>query len=240
MSKQLMIKPDAHRYAPDDLAKAAAEVFAARIAEVVAARGVCRFGLSGGRTPKKVYALMATLPIEWERVQLFWGDERCVPPDDAQSNYRMANEALVSQVAIPESNVFRIRGEDRPDDAARAYSEALGDEPIDILMLGMGGDGHTASLFPGNADLSSPERVIAATSPIAPHDRVTMTIKAINESRAVYALIGGAGKCDRVAEIEAQIASGNPELPMAYVQPLSGRLVWLVNTDAATKLKGAD
>lgn len=235
-----MIRPDIRRFAPDELASAAAEIFAAHIAEVIAERGVCRFGLSGGSTPKRVYAKMATLPIDWGKVTLLWGDDRCVPPDHDNSNYRMAREALLGKIEIPEANVIRVAGEDSPGDAARKYEAALGDQPIDILMLGMGGDGHTASLFPGEADLSSADRVIAAKSPVAPHDRVTMTMKAINESRAIYFLIGGANKADRLAKIEAQIASGNPQLPMAHVQPDSGKLVWLVDTDAATKLKGIE
>lgn len=233
-----MTTPDIRSFAPGDLVSGAAEQLAAHIAEVIAERGRCRFGLAGGSTPRKVYQELATMPVSWADVQLFWGDDRCVPPDHENSNYKMASDALVSRISIPEDNVFRIAGEDSPADAARKYATVLGDEPIDILMLGMGDDGHTASLFPGEADLSSDDRVIAANSPVAPHDRVTLTMKAINESRAVYFLIAGAKKADRLAEIEAQIAGGTPQLPSAFVQPTSGQLIWLVDTDAATKLKG--
>jgi 6-phosphogluconolactonase len=235
-----MVAPDIRTFSSDELAKEAADVIAAHIAEVVAEKGRCRFGLSGGSTPRFVYEKLAELPVSWKDVELFWGDDRCVPPDHEKSNYRMANEALISRIDIPGANVFRIRGENPPEDAARAYTDELGEEPIDILMLGMGGDGHTASLFPGEADLSSRLRVIAAKSPVAPHDRVTLTMKAINEAGAVYFLLAGAGKADRLAEIEAQIANGDPRLPAAHVQPRSGRLIWLCDSDAATKLKGID
>ena len=235
-----MIPPDIRIFPPDELAERAANVLTTQIGKVISQRGTCRLGLSGGGTPKQVYALMVTRGIAWERVQLFWGDERSVLPDHEASNYRMVHEALLSRVEIPERNVFRIRGEDPPEEAARSYAAVMGEEPIDILMLGMGGDGHTASLFPGEAALASPDRVTAARSPVPPHERVTITMKTINEARAVYALIGGAAKSARLAEVEAQIASGDPVLPMARVQPTTGRLVWLVDSVAAATLSRSD
>ena len=150
-----MVAADIRAFPPDELAGAAAEQIAAHIAEVISERGRCRFGLAGGGTPQTVYEKLATLPVSWNDVQLFWGDDRCVPPDHDKSNYKMADAALLSRISIPEGNVFRVQGEPPPEDAARAYADALGNEPIDILLLGMGDDGHTASLFPGEADLSS-------------------------------------------------------------------------------------
>jgi len=170
-----MVTPDIRRFAPGDLVGGAAELLAAHIAETIGEHGRCRFGLAGGSTPRNVYEQLATLPVSWDDVQLFWGD-----------------------------------------------------------------DGHTASLFPGLADLSTRHRVIAAQSPVAPNDRVTLTIRAINESRAVYFLVSGSAKAARLAEVASEIASGRPRLPSAFVQPDSGQLIWLIDTHAATQLKGSD
>jgi len=235
-----MVTPDIRSFAPGDLAGGAAELLAAHIAEIIGEHGRCRFGLAGGTTPRKVYEQLATLPVSWDDVQLFWGDDRCVPPDDPGSNYKMVHDALLSRIDIPEQNVFRMACEVSPAEAARAYADALGDAPLDILLLGMGDDGHTASLFPGLADLSTRHRVIAAKGPVAPNDRVTLTIRAINESRAVYFLISGSAKAARLAEVASEIASGKPLLPAAFVQPESGQLIWLIDTHAATQLKGSD
>ena len=232
-----MTAPDIRIFGSDELAATAAEQIAAHISAVIAERGCCRVGLAGGATPKPVYEKLAALSVAWDEVKLLWGDERCVPPEHDDSNYKMAHAALLGRVAIPAENVHRIAGELPQNEAARAYAAVLGAEPIDILLLGMGDDGHTASLFPGRADLSSSERVIAATSPLAPHDRVTLTIRAINESRAVYFLISGADKAEPLAEVQTQIERGEPVLPAAHVQPASGRLIWMIDRAAANNLK---
>jgi 6-phosphogluconolactonase len=241
-------------FEPGELAAAAADRIATETAEAVAARGVCRIGLSGGGTPRPVYQALARPPLAgqmpWDRVELFWGDERCVPPDDPASNYRMACEAFIEEVPIPAANVHRIEGERPPEEAAAAYAEVLGDEPIDILLLGIGADGHTASLFPGTPHMEGgPEgggeggegggrSVIATISPAPPAERVSLTLGAINRARTVYFLVAGADKAGRLAEIFAQIESGAPALPAARVQPASQNLIWLLDRGAAGELAG--
>lgn len=232
-----MVSPDIRTFAPGMLASAAANQFAVHISDVIAERGRCRFGLSGGRTPRAVYEHMAMLPIAWSDVQLFWSDDRCVPQQHDQSNYGMALAALISRVDIPDANVHRIEGERSPGVAASRYAELLEYEPIDVLLLGMGSDGHTASLFPG-ADLGSTARVVATKSPVPPYDRVSLTIRAINECGAVYLIVAGNEKAHRLAEVASQIEGGNPTSPTAFVQPASRRLTWIVDRPAGSRLKG--
>ena len=231
------VSPDIRTFSTGELASAAANQFAVHIADVIAKRGRCRFGLSGGRTPRAIYEHMAMLPIAWSDVQLFWSDDRCVPPESDQSNYGMALAALISRVDIPATNVHRIEGERSPGVAASRYAELLKYEPIDVLLLGMGSDGHTASLFPG-ADLGSTARVVATKSPVPPYARVSLTIRAINECGAVYLIVAGSEKADRLVEVASQIERGDPTSPTAFVQPASRRLIWIVDRPASSRLKG--
>ncbi len=214
----------------------AAEALAARIASCVADRKRCRLALAGGSSPRPVYErLAAAAGIDWGKVHVFWGDERSVPPDHEASNYGMAQRALLSKVAIPSGNVHRILGEKPPGEAARLYAREVGDEPMDVTLLGMGDDGHTASIFPDTPDLDTAERVVATRSPNPPPDRVSMTLRALSDSRSVLFLVGGASKANRVAEVFDQIASGRRELPAARVAP-RGELVWLMDAAAAARL----
>ncbi|MGB6337709.1 MAG: 6-phosphogluconolactonase, partial [Thermoanaerobaculia bacterium] len=143
-----MSRPRIRRF-PDleSLASGAAEDLADCVERAIREAGRCRIAMAGGSTPRPVYRLVAgpdlASRIEWDRVHVFWGDERCVPPTDPASNYRMVHDELLARVPIPERNVHRIEGERSPDDAARAYAETLGDDPMDLVLLGMGGDGHT-------------------------------------------------------------------------------------------------
>ena len=199
-----MVDPEIFVFAPDVYAESAAELVAGSIAESVRSRGRCRLGLAGGGTPVPVYERLAQPPlvdrVPWSDVDWFWGDERAVPPDDPASTYAMARRSLLDPVAAPAEMVHRIRGELGAHAAARAYVEVLGDEPIDVLLLGMGGDGHTASLFPETSAATSPaERVIATTSPVAPHDRISLAVSAINEARVVVLLVTGASKAQAAA-----------------------------------------
>ncbi len=222
------------------LADAVARLIAERIAQWIKERGRCRFALAGGDTPRPIYERLAQADlaetIDWARVQVFWGDERCVEPDDEASNYRMAYTALLSHVPVTEANVHRIEGERGPAAAARRYAETLGDQPLDLVLLGMGGDGHTASLFPDAPDLATAERVIPTHSPVAPVDRVSISLCAINGAREVYLLVAGADKAERLAEVLQQIESGEPTLPAARVQPRSGFLYWLIDAAAGQHL----
>lgn len=235
---KLIIRPDIRCYRSVEVqVEAAARLIAQRIRQHIDERGACRLALAGGNTPRPVYQRLAQTDlartINWARVHIFWGDERCVPPDDAASNYRLANDALLAHVPLVTGRVHRIEVERGPESAARHYARILGSEPLDVVLLGMGSDGHTASLFPHSTDLATSERVIPALSPLPPVQRVSMSLRQINESREVYLLVSGADKAERLAEALHQIDSGAPALPAALVQPRSGRLFWLCDAAAA-------
>ena len=213
----------------------AAYIIAEAAEEAVRARGLFRLGLCGGSTPAPVYAELAGMPeIAWEKVQITFGDERCVPPGDAESNYRMARETLLGKISIPEGNVWRIRGEIPPGDAAREYDARLGElgrrlgetrYRHDLLLLGMGDDGHTASLFPGTAALDEKERsVVANFVPKFNAHRVTVTYPLIAAARHVCFLVNGASK----AGVVRDILTGDSSYPAGRVALESGRLTWLL------------
>lgn len=212
----------------------AAERIAAEAAAAIAARGLFRLSLCGGNTPRAIYAELAKKDLPWGRVQITFGDERCVPPEDAQSNYRMAREALLSQVPLPEGNVFRMRGELEPDAAADDYERRLSSlaarfgEPRyvhDLLLLGMGDDGHTASLFPGTAALEETERnVVANFVPKFDTHRITFTFPLINAARHVCFLVNDPAK----EPIVTAVLQGTGGYPSGRVAPVNGRLTWLL------------
>lgn len=223
------------------LASGAAKDLVDCVESAIREGGRCRIAMAGGSTPRPVYRRVAepglASRIEWDRVDVFWGDERCVAPTDPASNYRLVHDELLARVPIPADNVHRIEGERSSDDAARAYEEILGDEPLDVILLGMGSDGHTASLFPDTPGLGRHElRVVATVSPLAPVDRISLTLRAINEAAAVRFWVSGASKAEPVAEVFRQLESGTPQLPAARVQPHSGRLCWFVDDAAAERL----
>lgn len=197
-------------------------------------RGLFRLALCGGSTPKAVYAALAKTDLPWNKVQITFGDERCVPPEDAQSNYRMARESLLDAAGIPEGNVFRMKGELEPAAAAQEYESRLaavasrfGEERYqhDLLLLGMGDDGHTASLFPETAALAEKERSIVANHvPKLNADRITFTFPLINAARHVCFLVNDPKKEPVVQEVLGK--SG--QHPSESVSPTSGRLTWLL------------
>ena len=199
----------------------------------IAERGRCRIALAGGNSPRSLYQRLAKAELDWSALHLFFGDERCVPPDHASSNYRMAYEALFRHVAIPEAQVHRIRGELLPEEAARSYNEVLGSEPLDLVLLGMGRDGHTASLFPGGPELEERERlVVASKSPIEPRDRVSLSLAALNSARTVLFLVAGADKAGRLALVWRELEDDAPTCPAAMVRPASGELHWYLDAAA--------
>jgi 6-phosphogluconolactonase len=205
----------------------------------IARHGRFRWALSGGTTPRKLYALLARPPlvrrIDWSRVEFFWGDERCVPPDHADSNYRTAREALLDLIQPDPAHVHRMRGEDPPEQAAAAYEAELrrafelreGSPPpsFDLILLGMGADGHTASLFPGSAVLQEARRWVASD-----RNRVTLTLPVLNAAAHVLFLVSGTDKAQRLAEVLAGPDSG---LPAQRVRPTHGKLEWSVDAAAA-------
>ncbi len=229
------------------LAQKAAELFQQKAHEAIARSGRFTVVLSGGSTPKAMFALLASEPyrkeIDWAHVSIFWGDERCVPPDHADSNYRMTNEALLSQVPLPPNNVFRMHGEDDPAAAARAYSAQLRQyfqtesfPRFDLVFLGMGADGHTASLFPGTSALHAAANEIAVENYVEKLKtyRLTLTAATINQARTIVFLVGGA---DKAATLHAVLQGEyQPELyPSHLIQPVNGTLLWVVDEAASAR-----
>jgi len=208
--------------------------------EAIAARGIFRIALSGGHTPAPVYKQWAATAgdLPWDRVQITFGDERCVPPDDEQSNYLMARKSLLDAAPIPSGNIFRIQGELPPETAAADYDARLTqlasrfNEPRyrhDLLLLGMGPDGHTASLFPGTEALAEQTRsVVHNFVPKFDTYRITFTYPLINASRHVCFLVEG----DDKKPVVQQILSGDTTYPSAHVSPTDGQLTWLLGWPA--------
>jgi 6-phosphogluconolactonase len=191
----------------DAVARVAADRVRVLAADAIAARGRFRLALAGGSTPRALYAYLAAAPdVDWTRTDLFFGDERAVPPDDAQSNYRMANETLFAPARVPPENIRRLRGEGPDlDAAARDYEAALGGAdapPLDLTVLGMGADGHTASLFPGTAALDERRRLVVAVDvPQLKTHRLSLTYPALLASRDVMFLVCGADKAETLAAV---------------------------------------
>lgn len=240
------------------LTEDAAERFARAASDAVHSRGEFVVALSGGTTPRSLYARLATPPyasaVPWSEVAVLWGDERCVPPDEAASNYRMARETLLDHVPMPTAHVHRIRGEDDPVAAAGAYEQTLRrvlrtprgpprEAPgarIDLVLLGLGEDGHTASLFPGAPPPAVPDNerwVIAHRVPVEPPWRITLTPVILNAAAEVLFLVSGGAK----AAIVHRVLEGplRPhELPAQLIAPAGGRVLWLLDAAAARDLEG--
>jgi 6-phosphogluconolactonase len=224
-----------------DLVWRAGEVFVTESKAAIAANGAFHVALSGGSTPLPLYALLA-LPewaarVDWSRVHIYWGDERCVPPDHPDSNYRLAHDALLAQVPIPAANIHRIRGEIDPAQAAEEYAHEIDGVRFDLILLGMGDDGHTASLFPGSPAIHEEmRRVMAQYVERLGVWRITLTPAAINDAAHVLFMVSGAGKAERLREVLR--GPYRPDsLPAQVVRPKRGRLDWLVDRDAAARLE---
>jgi 6-phosphogluconolactonase len=197
-----------------------------------------------------MYELLATPryagSIDWSRIHFFWGDERCVPPDHPGSNYRVAREALLDHLSLPTCNIHRIQGELEPESAARGFAADLraffGSSwpSFDLILLGLGNDGHTASLFPTSVALKEKERpalAVVARYEDRPAHRVTLTLPAINAARQVLFLVSGAAK----AEIVAAVLQGRPDrYPAQGVRPVSGQVEWMLDAPAARLLAGRE
>jgi 6-phosphogluconolactonase len=233
---QIKVLPD-----PNAIAHEAAERIVALAQASIRLRDGFAISLSGGSTPKALYELLATAVfrdrIDWTKVEVFFGDERCVPPDHHDSNYRMAREAMLSKVPIPGDNIYRIRGEIEPEKAAIEYGQMLkekfADGGPDLVLLGMGDDGHTASLFPGTEALKETKhRCVSVYVKKFDAWRVTMTAPFINRADNVIVLVAGVSK----APVAQQVLEGPPDpqrLPIQLIQPASGKLTWLMDVAAA-------
>jgi 6-phosphogluconolactonase len=242
MDAEIVVVADA-----EALAREAAQRFIDLAREAAGSRGRFTVALSGGSTPDRLFRLLAEEPYReetpWEQVYLFWGDERGVPPDDPESNYRLVEEALISHVPIPPENVQRVRGELKASTAAQAYENLLQDffcgprTRFDLVLLGLGKDGHTASLFPGSPLLDERERLAAAataTSQDRTAQRVTLTLPAINTARQVLFLVTGQAKAEIVQEV---IEGPGGRYPAQRIEPTAGQLTWLLDAAAASRLR---
>ena len=244
MEPEIVAHPDLRSATAD-----AAERIAIICERAVAARGACAVALSGGETPKPLYALLASEPyrgrIPWPRLQVFWGDERCVPPDDPRSNYRLAHDLLLSKVAVPAEHIYRVRGELADHNAAaaaygktvRAVLPATADgwPRFDLVLLGLGDNAHTASLFPRSGALN--ERRHAAVAEFVQDVgmwRITLTVPVLTHAAETIVLAAGASKADAVrASLEGPPV---PEVPGAFIRPVDGRVTWLLDAPAASRL----
>jgi len=242
MKPQLRIFDDSEK-----LSHYAANLFIKQAAQSIAERGQFLVALNGGSTPARLFQLLATEyreKVDWSKVHVFWGDERCVHPEDPGSSYGQARELLLSRVPIPDSNIHRIKGELGPVDASKEYSITLKnfaappfDWPrFDLIYLGMGEDGHTASLFPG-----SPVQVTEPTIPVTAHyqdrpaNRVSLTPIVFNSARMIAFMATGVKKAITLAEVLSD--RYNPaQYPAQRINPKDGELIWLVDEDAASKL----
>jgi len=211
-----------------ELARGAAEHFVALAPTTVA--------LSGGSTPKILYQLLADqfqAQVPWSKTQFFWSDERHVPPDHPESNFRMAHEALLSRVPVPESNVHRVHSENpSAQEAADEYEKVIVPR-LDLILLGLGADGHTASIFPGSDVLHETKRLVAApwVEKLNTY-RITMTLPLLNNGGSILFLVSGAEK----AQIVKEVLEGPKKYPAQFVQPTDGELIWMLDRDAAAGL----
>lgn len=221
------------------------------LSEAVTTSGTASLVLSGGKTPRDVYQLLGSQDcrdsVPWSLVHLFWGDERCVPPTMPESNYRMAKESLLKAIDIPERNIHRIRGEAPPQDAALAYEReirsALGLRPdgwphFTLVLLGLGTDGHTASLFPGTRALQERKRIVTEVYVESLNSsRITLTLPALNHAEEIVFLVSGKLKAPIFRKIRT---SDTPEYPAQLVQPISGRVHWYVDREVSEPDGGAE
>ena len=231
----------------ESLSRNAANLFVERAVQAIAERDRFLVALNGGGTPMHLFQLLGTEyreKVDWNKTQLFWGDERCVPPDDAGSSYGQARSIFLNHVSIPASNIHRIKGELGPTEASKEYTLVLknfASPPLDwprfdLVYLGMGEDGHTASLFPGlPINVSEPTMPVTAHYQDRPANRVSLTPVVFNNGRMVAFMATGEKKATTLAQVLSD--RYNPELyPAQRIDPKDGTLIWLVDEAAASKL----
>lgn len=228
---------------PQLLAEAFAELLVDRIREAKKKKTPLSIAVSGGNTPKILFSVLSerySKSVDWNIVRLFWVDERCVAPDDVESNFGMTEKILLKKIEISAGNVFRMRGEEDPAMEAQRYSEVIksnikninGYPVFDIIILGMGDDGHTASIFPGNTKLLSSDKICeVAVHPVSGQKRITLTGKVINNSKSVFFLVTGNNKSEIVKEIFRNSAVSEM-FPSAHIKSVSGTTTWLLDNEA--------
>ena len=242
MSHSVRVFPD-----PEALAQSIATILIKDLDRIEADQ-FYTVALSGGTTPEYIYRYLSdnyAQRISWDKLLVFWGDERCVPPEESDSNYRMAYESLLQNVPIPDANIFRIRGEIDPVAEAKQYSDLVssvvpfynGIPQFDLMLLGLGDDGHTASIFPDRPDLLTTLQLFdVAVRPGTHQKRITATGRLINNSSRIYFIVTGRQKASIVSEI-IEAKAGSDRYPASRVSPGSGQLVWLLDSEAAALLK---
>ncbi len=228
----------------EDMARHAAGLFVGQAGRALGSGGRFSVALSGGGTPRSLYSLLPepqyAYQIVWPAVHLFFSDERCVGPEEPASNYGMVRQTLLSRIDLPAGNVHRMRGEDAPDAAASAYAEEIsaffdGGPRFDLVLLGLGEDGHTASLFPGSPALDEATSPVAAAPGPDGGRRLTLTLPAINAARMVMVLVSGEAKAAMVQRVLGSEAV-DEGLPIQRVRP-AGQMVWVLDADAASLLR---
>ena len=203
--------------------------------------------LSGGKTPKGLFKKLSKKyadSIPWSRIHFWWGDERCVSPNDEESKYKMTNDYLLSKISIPKENIHRIIGEENPEEEANRYSDEIneqlnhrGENPVfDLLILGIGDDGHTASIFPDEIELFENEKICSVTQhPITGQNRITITGRVLNNAIRIFFLVTGENKSTRISEIMND-SEAVKLLPAYYISPKNGELIWFLDEAAASKI----
>jgi 6-phosphogluconolactonase len=229
-----------------------AAAFIASVSErAILANGRFIMVLSGGSTPKTLYQTLASpkwkIRLDWKKIHFLFGDERCVPPDHQDSNFNMAQASLFHPLAIPPNHIFRMRGEgEDPSPVAREYEQTIRQltqtQPpamprIDLVLLGLGDDGHTASLFPGTSALQETKKIVTiGQAPTGIRSRLTLTLGVLNQAAMVLFLVTGKGKADMVRRILEPTSEEDRSLPAAQITPGSGQLVWMLDQAAAAGL----
>ena len=229
----------------DALASMAANTILELSQKAIQETGRFTIALSGGSTPKTLCELLAaqySQQIDWNHTFVFWGDERCVPPDDADSNYKMAQDALLDHVPLPASNIYRIKGEIPPEDTASQYQETLHKffhdqlPNLDLILLGMGDDGHTASLFPGTSAVNEHTRWVVPNYVAAKQTwRITLTLPVVNNAANVMFLVSGSSKAQRLKQV-LQGSYEKDQLPSQLIMPIKGNLIWGIDQAASSLL----
>jgi 6-phosphogluconolactonase len=232
------------------MSRAAADFFSKQVKEAVTIQDTAHVALSGGNTPATLFQLLAQSPykesIPWEKIHFYWADERCVPPEDSESNYGQVWQSLLSKVPVPKQNIHRIKGELEPETAAQDYIYQLkqnvtGDLKwpiLDYVLLGMGADGHTASLFPGQvnpAETTTPAIAVTADYMGRPANRVTLTPLVFNSARHILFLVSGENKAKALSEVLDGFY--NPlNVPAQRIRPVNGDVTWIIDRAAAALL----